>query len=560
MSQPTARSKSLPQNICITAAVIVIAFLCRRIVLTADITFVEQLANLVRILLYLGLFTIWGASVRKRVIQVQVRTYLVLVAVLMILWLTIRELRWHFVYNGDVKRLLWYAYYIPILLVPLISCFISLSLGKRETYRLPKRTALLYFPALILILLVLTNDLHEWVFIFPQNAEMRTDLDYRYGALFYILAAWGIACTLFAFVTMLKKCRIPRTGEFLWLPLIPLSATVLYIALYVARVPFVTDALGDLTVLECLLFAAFFESCIQCGLIPSNTRYEGLFRASQGLSVQITDKDYAVRYAARDAEHIAQGDLIRAETEAIVLPGGRRLHNMPIRGGHAVWTEDISKLLELRESLADTRDELKDREDLLQTEYEQERQYRRVMEQNRLYDLLQAETQSQLDEVSRLAAAYEQAESEEQKRRILCTIVILGSYIKRRKDFTLTLEDLSEIPVSRLASAFAESFQSLRLAGIRGTYLVETGKSSESGTVLTRFYDFFECVLEAALDELRYITVSVCRVGEELRCIVMTDHAADDAHIRRRFPDMCGGNDEDGSCSYIIFSAGGDRA
>ena len=78
--------------------------------------------------------------------------------------------------------------------------------------------------------------------------------------------------------------------------------------------------------------------------------------------------------------------------------------------------------------------------------------------------------------------------------------------------------------------------------------------------MLTRFYDFFECVLEAALDELRYITVSVCRVGEELRCIVMTDHAADDAHIRRRFPDMCGGKDEDGSCSYIIFSAGGDRA
>lgn len=37
-----------------------------------------------------------------------------------------------------------------------------------------------------------------------------------------------------------------------------------------------------------------------------------------------------------------------------------------------------------------------------------------------------------------------------------------------------------------------------------------------------RAYDFFECILEAVLDEVHYIAVGVVHEDKELRCTVMT--------------------------------------
>ena len=48
-----------------------------------------------------------------------------------------------------------------MLFIPLLCVLVALSLGKPENYRLPKWTGLLYLPTTLLLLLVLTNDLHH---------------------------------------------------------------------------------------------------------------------------------------------------------------------------------------------------------------------------------------------------------------------------------------------------------------------------------------------------------------------------------------------------------------
>lgn len=557
MTRLFVKNKKLLRSTVFTTLVIVIAELFRSIAHSTDIGFVEQLLNLLLISLYIGLFSVWGISVHRRIIQFQVRRYFVSVAALMVLWLIIREFRWHLVHNATLRQFLWYAYYIPILLILLLGFLISLSLGKSDKYRLPKWTVFLFVPTLLLIFFVMTNNLHQLVFILPKK-NISSKSDYHYGIVYYTLAVWVGLCALASFITLIVKCRIPRTKKFLWLPLLPVLIAVLYTLVYVSRIPVSGGLWDDVTVFHCLVFMTFFESCIQCGLIQSNTRYFNLFHASVEISAQVTDNNYNVCYTARDTVAITQEEMISAELDPVILSGGRRLHNMKIRGGHAIWTEDISELLELQEALAETRSELEEHNEFLQTEYEQEKEYRRVMEQNRLYDLLQKQTQSQLDQVSSLTDEYEKARDNMEKRRILSKIVILGSYIKRKKDFVLLMESTSAIPENRLKSALDESFRSLKLGGVQGGYIVETGCKTLNGDILMLAYDFFESVLETLLDAVRYIAVRVVRVNEEIRCIVTVDYYTEDiSELVHKYPNMRIIRDEDGSTEYTLSLVGG---
>lgn len=547
----TFRHEQFRHTAVYAAAVIALAVFCRVVVHTTSSRFLENLANFVRIFLYLGLFSVWGGSIRQRVMQLQVRRYLVAVAALMVFWLTVREFRWHLIQNAGLRRWLWYLYYVPLLLIPLLALLVSMSLGQSGAYRLPPRTKSLYVPTVILILLVLTNDLHQWMFSFPQDAAPEA-LDYRYGILWYLVSAWIILCSLAAFLMMLGKCRVPRAKKILWLPLLPFGVAVAYAVLYMLRVPFVVNELGDLTVFNCLLFTAFFESCVVCGLIQSNTHYYSLFRASVNSSAQIVDQNYVVRYSSRDALPFLPETMRLAETAPVDLPGGKRLHNMPINGGHVVWSEDVSELLALREKLESVQEELSARNEIVRMEYVQEKEQKTVEEQNRLYDLMQQKTQSQLDQAKRLAVLYGKAESDAERKRILAHIVVLGSYIKRRKDFVLAQQDVSVISERTLENAFGESFRSLELLHIRGAYFVRTGRSHVMPEIFADAYDFFELFLEATLDSAHYLNVHVSAPGGALRCAIESDVTPDTDALLLKYPGLLVSSAENGSTMCIL--------
>ena len=548
----TERSKRILRGVLPPLAVIAAALLLRGAAYSVESVFLGQLANAGRIFLYLGLFAVWGVSVYRRVVQLQVRRYLVAVSVLMVLWLTLREFRWHYVLGALPLRRLWYAYYIFTLLIPLLALFVSLSLGKPAVYRLPRRAALLYIPVLSLIALVQTNDLHRLVFRFPADAALWTEWDYSYGPGYYCALACGVLCALAAFAVMLTRCRLPRTGTFLWLPLLPFGAAVVYVVLYAMRLPFVRHVLDDVTVMECLLFAAFFECCIRCGLIQSNTRYHDLFSASEGITALITDRDYRVRYASAGAAEVPREEMERAEAGPLILPGGLRLNNMPVNGGHAVWTEDISELLARREELETVREELIDRNEIVRMEYASEKERLTVEEQNRLYDLLQRNTQVQLDKARLFAAAYEREKEPQAKRVLLAKIVVLGCYIKRRKDMTLSLVSAPILPPGTLEGALGESFASLEKLSIRGGYYVDKRAERLPGALLARAYDFFEDVLERVMDAARFLHVRVGLPGGTLRCAVGADAGGDAAPLLEKYPALRVNYDEDGGAEFIL--------
>ena len=502
----------------------------------------DGICSFLRSVIYIELFAAWGISVRSRIIQSQVRRYLTAVSALMVFWVMVRTVRYLFAEDPWALRHLWYLYYLPMLFIPLLAVFVALSLGKPENFRMPKWTSLLYIPTTLFMLLVLTNDLHQLAFEFPADAVIWMN-DYQHGIGYFLAVGWAFVCALTALVTMVIKCRIPHSRRILMLPFVPVGLAVIYAALWVFRMlgifqlAWLNVIAGDMTVVYCLLITAALESCILCGLIQSNTRYGKLFREST-LAVQIVDRDYAVRYAAKNAPEIPADKMREAETGPVALTEGIQVHNMPVDGGHAVWTEDISQLLRLRESLENQQDELRERKALLKSEYDQEKEHKMIEEQNRLYDLLQTRTQSQLNQIDRLVRKYEKTSDAGEKHQILAHIVVLGSFIKRRKDFVLSIDSAPVISEKKLTSALRESFRALRLLGVEGAFLVQTGKEYVPGELLARAYDFFEDVIETGLDSLRTLNVQVRPVGGRLRINILLDCDTDFTPLGVKYPQV----------------------
>ena len=504
-------------------AIAAVAVTLRAAELNVGFPFLNKLFVFLRTFFYISIFSMWGFSVNGRIMQTQARRFLACVSVLAVFWIAVREIKYRFVLSPVIIRYLWYSYYVPLLFVPLFALFVALSLGKAEDFRLPKKAALLYIPALCLLGLVLTNDFHKLAFVFPEGSAVWNDINYSYGFVFYLCVLWSALCALCALGAMLSKSRLPNSKRLIWAALIPFAAALAYVVIYSLRLPFVMKYLGDVAVVNCLFYMCFLEICIQCGFIQSNSRYNSLFRASEDLPVQITDRAFNPVFSSKSFEGFSRESLEKATHESIIIDGKTRLSTIPVDGGFAASAEDISAFMLAKERLAAVSEELTERNLLLQYELEKEQEHRKIEEQNKLYDLLQNSAQSRLNKIDLLVKEYQQETDEKKKTQLLAQIAVIGSYIKRRKDFVLSSYGTSKLSPAMLESAFAESFRALSLLGIKGAGYVEADESLTDAELLTRAYDFFETVAECVLSRAKYISASFSRINGTPRISVCTD-------------------------------------
>ena len=314
--------------------------------------------DFIRSLLHIGLITAWGFSIYQRVVQKQARHYLCGIAVLMILWLNFKVMKYYICTDVNVSRYLWYLYYLPLVGIPLYTLFASLFIGKTEDYKLKWQVKLLYIPAILLFLMVMTNDLHKFAFSFPQH-DFSPD-NYQHGIGYFMVFGWFALCTFASFYVMYSGGKIKRKPRAFAPLIVALVLTVYYIITYMVENPVTKLLAGDLSSACSLLFAAVLECCIYCGLLPTNTRYDEMFEASVGNSAQIVDEIFHVRYASASAGNLSAEQIKKALDAPVALSEGKLLHTAPIGGGYMVWMEDISELTNLRKELTETKEELEE--------------------------------------------------------------------------------------------------------------------------------------------------------------------------------------------------------
>ena len=548
------------KKICIlvaVAALLLVANICR---LIGNCGIYKKQAGLIRSFLYIVLFATWGLSEYSRIIQPVTRRYLSEIAFLMVFWFVIRSLKFHIVSSElypNITRYLWYLYYLAILFIPLLAVFVAISIGKSENYRLSKKATLLYIPTTVLFLLVITNDLHQLVFTFPKDAVVWTDDKYGYTVVYYFLILWLFFCALTMFTVMYKKRRVSGTKRMILLPCIPLVALVFYLILYFFRIEWLQFIAGDMTAVMCLMYAATLEICIQCGFIQANTHYMELFDAST-VGAQITDKEYHVLRSSRAAKDMDTKVLCQTARGPVMLNDGIRLSGAPIRVGHVVWTEDISQLLKVLDELEEVKENLEDSNTILEEEHALKKREAHIMEQDRLYTIIQRDTAHQIRLLDHMIEQVETMAGDEERKQLLRKMLVIGAYLKRRSNLVFLADKSSTLDAKELALTLGESLDNLETCGISCGFQMDLKEPVLSDQMIA-MYDFFEKVVERSLDCTYSITVYAGKTDDFLFLHVNTDADTDFSDLASDMVKTERDEDEEWRLTLRLSIGGGDQ-
>ena len=454
---------------------VLLAYFCRQV--RTENVFMRNLADQCRSCIYLGMYCAWVIYLRKHVVHKKTRRCLTAIGCLMVFWFFVRTVKFHIFHDPLGEHICWYLYYIPMILIPVLGLAAAMFLGEKEEEKTVRKVIILLTVAAILIVSVFTNDLHQLVFRFSKQPPF-SDKDYSYGIVFMVI--------LIA---------------------------------------------GDMTAVCCLLMAAIFQGCILCGLIQTNNRYFELFQTSGGLDAEITDHSFLRYYHSGDFPELSPELRKIIIDRSSVQEQGIRINHIPIRGGHLFWSEDISVLLDQYQDIREQQEELTARNRLLQKAYQKEAERRKTEEQNRLLNMIQNQTAGQLELLSQFMNELERTESREQYDRILGKIVVVGTYLKRRKNLVLTqyASDGNLLTMEDLRQSLAESCDSLKLCRIRAAYYVENVDVQMNADDILKCYDTFEWLVERLVDTMQSVFYRVSQIDDALRVSV---HIVSEADLR----------------------------
>ena len=481
--------------------VIAIAYACRML---AKFDIGGPAVNHIRTALYLLLFALWGFSLDRRIIQRQTLHCLRLTAALMLLWLILRTLKYSVVTDLTAGRYIWYLYYLPMLFLPMLWVYIALSMGKSEDYRLSRGIGMLSIIPAALFLLVITNDLHQQVFAFKSGIPgLPVSGTYSYRPLYFICLGWMVVCMAFSLVCLFRKSRIPSGEGKRITPFVLGCAMLLYSILYLSGIPAVRWWFGDMNVMFCLLYAAIYESCIRCRMIPSNTGYVELFEATT-LAACIADRSGRIVLRSRAAD---ENMTCPQEGQRIVRPDGMRISSAPISGGYAVWQDNVRQLAELRTRLNANKEEMERNKKKLKDAYLVQKSLHELTEKNRIYNELEAKHSRKTAQMRQMLARCEKSEPAE-RRSLLKKVLLLGTYIKRSAHLYFLSSEYQWLPQQELRLTVDEAVRTLTACGTEcGVIYRTTGPMRTSEVV--RLFDLLEIVAETTVDNLRSLFISV---------------------------------------------------
>ena len=512
-----ATTKHLLPTVFVFAA-IAIAYACRML---AKFDIGGPAVNHIRTALYLLLFTLWGFSLGRRIIQRQALHCLRLTAALMLLWLILRTLKYSVVTGPAAGRYIWYLYYLPMLFLPLLCVYIALSMGKSEDYRLSRGTGMLSIIPAALFLLVITNDLHQQVFAFKSGVPgLPVSGTYSYRPLYFICLGWMVVCMAFSLVCLFRKSRIPNGEGKRITPFVLGCAMLLYSILYLSGIPAVRWWFGDMNVMFCLMYAAIYESCIRCRMIPSNTGYVELFEAST-LAACIADRSGRIVLRSRAA---GEDMTCPQEGQRIVRPDGMRISSAPISGGYAVWQDNVRQLAELRTRLNANKEEMERNRKKLKDAYLVQKSLHELTEKNRIYNELAAKHSRQTAQMRQMLAQCERSGPAE-RRSLLKKVLLLGTYIKRSANLYFLSSEYQRLPQQELRLTVDEAVRALTACGTECGVIYRTTEPMRASEVV-RLFDLLEIVAETTVDDLRSLFISVSDSAMDLSVECAADLSA----------------------------------
>ena len=318
-------------------------------------------------LVYIAVAVFWMGAITRRTLRKDVRRILFIAGAMLIAWMTLRIMKYVLIEESAVTRYAWYMYYFFQLALPLVMLRITLLAGSVEE---KPRVPLLYQCACgvnaAMFLLVITNDLHKWIFKFDLTLKTWANGEYTYGTVYFFIIGVIYAELVAAVVMLFRKAKdSPRRMGFV-LPLIFVAALSIYSSGYAAGIPFFAES--DLTMVVGVFSLLFLELFIWTGQLPVNTDYGKLFRSTAN-KLQIVDLNGMAVLSGDNVQPVEADEWENLKANGVIgTDSNTLLHAKEIIGGYAVWQVDVTAINALKKQIQAANRQLAAANDLLAKE------------------------------------------------------------------------------------------------------------------------------------------------------------------------------------------------
>ena len=437
------------------------------------------------------IFSIWGVSVYLRCLDYVLRRRLVAVATICALWMIEVILKYKS-FTPFYATVLWYLYYVPMTLIPLLYQLCGLRLAGLEHPRLGRRyCAALWIVAILLFGFVLTIDFHQQVFLFDRTSDTWSN-DYTYGWGYCAVLVWT-AFNLVAFFILVGRSSSFRSQRFSCTAARVRLGGAFFAISYALRVPWAWRL--NFSLIYCVLCVVALEICLDCGVIPSYHDIAGIFDTLP-LDLKVLTRDLQEVYATPVSKPMPAGvcEGLRAQEHGHAHVMYRAF---PLLGGSALLAQDVSDLNELNRELAHRRMELQRQNELLAADYDLKTHLAdQEAETLLVQDVDQALARAfkgMYDLLSSLPPLTDEASSHE-RYRMLQRAKMLVAYCKRKGSLTLARHGESGFDRDRIQLIANELASDLRTIDIDCASIIAIRRPLHASTVSA----LYDCVYDYA--------------------------------------------------------------
>ena len=444
-------------------------------------------------------FSIWGVLVYLRCLDYVLRRRLVAVATICALWMIEVILKYKS-FTPFYATILWYLYYVPMTLVPLLYQLCGLRLAGLEQHRAGRRyRTALWVAAILLIGFVLINDFHQQVFHFDRSSDTWSN-DYTYGWGYFAVLIWT-AFNFVAFFILVGRSASFRIQRFSGTAALVLLGGAFFAISYALRVPWAWKL--NFSLVYCVLCVVTLEICLDCGVIPSYHDIAGIFDTLP-LDLKVLTRDLQEVYATPVSKPIPAGvreelraqELGHSHAFAVVSNPDVMYRSFPLLGGSALLAQDVSEVNELNRELAHRRMELQRQNELLTADYDlkahladQEAEALLVKDVDQALARALGEMYGLL---SSLPPLTDEASSHERYRMLQCAKMFVA-YCKRKGSLTLAQHGESGFDRDRIQLIANEMASDLRTIDVDCASIIAIRRPMHASAVSALYdcvYDF----------------------------------------------------------------------
>lgn len=486
---------------------------------------------------------LWSVNISGKIINYKVRHILYSIVLFLEMYFIFQICKYRLFFNN---RNVWTLYYIPMLVIPMLSFYLALCLNRKEQDKPDKRFFLAFIPGALLVLMIITNYWHKYFLKIDGDGDELRIADA--GVPYYLYWVYIVLMLAAATVILFGKCRIAISKKKVLILALSYAMCVGILLLHLVglRPKIGGVALWNIGELFAFCVIGVLEACIRIGLIPANSNYKEFFYRVDIPAVIKNGKDeviYASDSAAR-LETPSQDEYIQTEL---------------ISGGSVSYIVDLSAVNALNREIEDITEQITVRNNYLKTQNSLKEERAGVDARNRVYDRIAEIVSVQIAKIDEIL----DDEGTEPGSRFK-KIAVYNAYIKRRSNMELLNQSEKMFPMSELVTAIAESAEYLKLNEIEVMFS-HFGKGIVSAEAAILTYEFFEEIAEIIFEETKMMSVILTNKegGLTLRVIINYAQLPFDENRKREEVQALGGkinitqNDED-TIIALSFEKGGE--